>query len=361
MATLDVLFVTRKWAPAVGGMETWSRRLSETLCELTGVAVDVVALPGRTNGHPPGWIALLAFPFRVARHYLLRPKVPDVLHLGDMALWPLGLLVWLRRKRPRLVLTSHGTDVSYPRRGGVKGRAYGAYLKLGAKLLQRAVVTTNSPATANATHEHGWKNTAIIPLATDVAGHAGEQLPGPHLLFVGRLIRLKGCRWFIENVLPLLPAGTELHVAGTLIDPAESAALAADRVRYLGVLDGAALAEAYRGAQCVVVPNIEPPTGEFEGFGLVAIEAAAAGGVVLASDCGGLPAAVCQGETGFLVEPENAKAWAAAISTIGSWSRSERDSFVEKSMARINTQFRWPSVAQATLAIYRSTNEIALH
>lgn len=353
----DILFVTRKWAPAIGGMETWSHRLSESLAALA--PVEVLALPGRANGHPPGALALLAFPFTVLRRYLGRKRAPQVLQLGDMALWPLGLLTLLRRGRTQVMLAAHGTDVSYPRRGGLKGRVYGAYLKLGARLLTQAKVVANSAATEAATRQAGWRKVCVVPLATDMTGAVPGDPPRPHLLFAGRLVERKGCGWFIRHVLPLLPEGLELHVAGTPIEPAERAVLDHPRVRFLGPLSQADLARAYRAATAVIVPNIEPANGEFEGFGLVATEAAAAGGVVLAANCGGLPSAIVDGVTGLLVPSGDAQAWFREINAVCQWDQTRRQAFIAAALARTETDFRWSRVAERMLAIYRGPDHFS--
>lgn len=60
-----------------------------------------------------------------------------------------------------------------------------------------------------------------------------------------------------------------------------------------------------------VVPSIEP-----EPFGLVAIEAMAAGVPVVAANHGGLAEIVVDGETGFLVEPRDAVKLAEAMSAL---------------------------------------------
>jgi glycosyltransferase involved in cell wall biosynthesis len=352
MTAPDILFVTRKWAPAVGGMETWSHQITDELTRLA--PCQVVALPGRSNGLPPGALALLGFPFTVLQRYLSRQHAPDVLHLGDMALWPLGLLARLRRGQTRVVLSAHGTDVSYARRQTWRGAAYRAYLRLGARLLPGALVLPNSSATAAAARETGWQRTRIVPLATTLRGPHPGGAPQPHLLFVGRLIPLKGCAWFIRTVLPLLPEGLALHVAGTAVDPAEHAALDHPRVRYLGTLGAQELAQAYAASLCVVVPNIEPADGTFEGFGLVATEAAAAGGVVLAANCGGLPQAVIDQTTGFLIPPGQPEDWAAAVNEVAQWPATRRHSFISGSLEAVEAQFRWPRVAALTLTAYRS-------
>lgn len=343
----DVLFLTRKWAPAIGGMETYCLRLTECLDKLA--EVEVVALPGRADGAPPSPLALLAFPLTVMGRWLGRKARPDVVHLGDMALWPLGLLA---RGTTRIVLSAHGTDVAYHRRGGLKGRLYGAYLRLGSRLLTRARVIANSRATAAVAAETGWKSSAVVPLATDVSGEAPDGSHDGTILFVGRLVERKGCGWFVREVLPLLPETIRLRVAGTGWHEAEQAALSDPRVEFLGPLRGQALVEAYTSAMCVVVPNIDLPNGEYEGFGLVAPEGAAAGGVVLAAASGGLTDAVIDGETGLLVPAGNAAAWAERILEVAGWSRDRRCAFIAGAMARAAEHYSWGRVASETLAAY---------
>jgi len=345
-----VLFVTRKWPPAVGGMETYSVELTAELERR--VPLQVMALPGRADGGPPGTFPMLCFGVSTVRRYLNRKIPPAVLHVGDMACWPLALLAFARRPRAAIVLSAHGTDVSFPRRKTLKGRVYGAYLRLGAKLLSGARVIANSAATARAASESGWHCCAIIPLATRILG---EGLPNGHsrdLLFAGRLIKQKGLGWFVPNVLPLLPEEIGLRVAGTVWDTAERTALDHPRVSYLGPLDKRTLIDEYRRALCVIVPNIEPPSGEFEGFGLVALEASAAGALVLASATGGLTEAVINGETGFLLETANVQAWADKITEVASWSGERRDKFLTNAWMRGRELFSWSRVAEEVIKVY---------
>jgi glycosyltransferase involved in cell wall biosynthesis len=272
-----------------------------------------------------------------------------------MTLWPLGVLAGLRSARLRLVISAHGTDVAYHRRGGLRGRAYGAYLRLGAMLLRRATVIANSEATSEVAAGTGWGNIDIVPLATDLAGPEPSGSHDGCLLFVGRLVERKGCGWFIRNVLPLLPPDVRLKVAGTGWDKDEALALDDPRVEFLGSLHGQDLVDAYRQAQCVVVPNIEPKSGEFEGFGLVATEAAASGGLVLAASTGGLLQAIEDGVTGIGVPTGDPQAWADAIAEISLWDGDRRRAFLVRSMAHCREFYSWDRVARDTLSAYRLT------
>ena len=344
----DVLFITRKWAPAMGGMETYSHRLAGELASLA--TLDVIALPGQADGQAPSALALAGFPFTVLARWLARDKAPDVLHLGDMAIWPLGLLAALAFGRTRVAISAHGTDVAYHRRGGLKGALYGAYLRLGARLLGKARIIANSAATREVAAETGWRTASVVPLAADMAGPASDGTHDGAILFAGRLVERKGAAWFIRDVLPGLPEGLRLQVAGTVWDKAEAALLDHPRVEFLGRLQGAALARAYARALCVIVPNIPVKSGEYEGFGLVAPEAAAAGGVVLAAACDGLLDAVIDGETGFHIAPGDAAAWQARIAEIAGWTDEKRRTFVTRAQAIAAEFYSWPRVARQTLA-----------
>lgn len=345
-----IAFVTRKWAPAMGGMETYSVRLTEELAKRC--PIEIIALPGKPDGSPPSMLRLLAFPLRALRRYWKVRAEITVLHLADMAIWPLALLALLGPRRPVVVLSAHGTDVSYHRRKTFRAKLYGTYLKLGARLLPEARVIANSRATRDVAAETGWRCHAVIPLATDMQGPQPDGTHQGYILFAGRLVERKGCGWFIRNVLPLLPEEIELRVAGTVWDASEKAALDDPRVTLLGPLPPADLMDAYRNALCVIVPNIPVASGEFEGFGLVAPEAAAAGGLVLAADCDGLRDAVVDGVTGWLLPPADAKAWARKIAEVAGWDTAQRRHFLSTSVSAARRQFDWTRVAEETMSAY---------
>ncbi len=79
-------------------------------------------------------------------------------------------------------------------------------------------------------------------------------------------------------------------------------------VEFLGRLDGEELREIVAGARVIVVPSVwnEP-------FGLVVLEAYAAGKPVIASRVGGLAELIDEGQTGFYVEPNNSQELANRI------------------------------------------------
>lgn len=345
-----VLFITRKWGPAIGGMETYCERLTQELAK--DYPIDVIALKGQANGLPPSVLSLLAFPFVVIAQLFRFQTRPSIIHLGDMAIWPLALIALLFAPGAKVVLSAHGTDVSYGARGGFKGRLYNLYQSFGSRLLTKSQVIANSRATKERLLQIGWQCDVVVPLATDLSAAPAPDFDRRQLLFAGRLITQKGLSWFVGDVLPLLPTDTRLTVIGTPWDKSEEGALAHPQVEFLGRKTQEELAHHFSSAVCVIVPNIKRENGEFEGFGLVACEAASAGGLVLAADTGGLSDAVKDQETGILIEAGNAQKWAEKIAEILAQDAAERAKFLSRSQQLAQDHYSWSRVAAQTALAY---------
>jgi len=124
-----------------------------------------------------------------------------------------------------------------------------------------------------------------------------------YMLFAGRITRRKGLSPFIRNSLPAIlqdcpdtglvvvgdNAGESLNRQGEsaeVLAAIEEAGLG-DRVMFVGQVSDRDLETAYACAAVHVFPLIEVP-GDVEGFGMVAIEAAAVGTLTIAFDVGGV-------------------------------------------------------------------------
>jgi len=137
------------------------------------------------------------------------------------------------------------------------------------------------------------------------------------LLTVGRLVRRKGVGWFIKNVLPKLGNEYVYVVTGEgverqAIEREIKASSLQNRVFLLGRVAEETKTVLLNTADLFIMPNI-PVKGDIEGFGIVAIEAAAAGLPVVASNVDGIASAVRQGRSGVLVDPVDAEAMLNAI------------------------------------------------
>jgi phosphatidylinositol alpha-1,6-mannosyltransferase len=339
----DVRFITRKWAPAMGGMETYCVRLTGELGKTH--RLDIIALPGKPDGDVPSAGALIGFGLKTAVR-LLFAKPAKIVHLGDVAIWPLGWIASLRHPKSRIILSAHGSDLNYATKDTLSGRFYAAYVKLGARSMGRSRLIANSDWIAELAGHLGFQDVTKVALATDI----GSNIPaGPHndcLFFAGRITPSKGLSFIVNRVLPLMERPTRIRVAGTIWDSKEAKTLESPLVDYLGNLAPDELIAEYRQSMAVIVPSLGK-----EGFGLVAAEAAACGAVVIASDHSGL-AEVVTPDIGLLADSSLPEQWIAAIEKIRSWTAQKRATFTKCSQSIASTRYGWDRVARETVAVY---------
>lgn len=131
--------------------------------------------------------------------------------------------------------------------------------------------------------------------------------PGGALLVVSEIVRHKRLQVALEAARL---AGVPIQVVGSGPDHASLSAAYPD-AQFLGRADDARLAELYAGALAVIVPSTEE-------FGIVAVEAQAAGRPVIAAAAGGALETVIEGRTGRLVAPDDVEAFARAIGELAS-------------------------------------------
>jgi glycosyltransferase involved in cell wall biosynthesis len=161
---------------------------------------------------------------------------------------------------------------------------------------------------------NGVERRAIVPLFSTVpvasaSGHERRR----RVVFAGRLVRPKGVDVLIraaravEAEFVICGSGKRLQALRRL-----AARLGVgDRVSFAGWLEPQQLARALAEASVVAIPSLWP-----EPFGLVGIEAFAAGRPVVASDTGGVEDWLDPGRTGLSVPAGDANALARALSEL---------------------------------------------
>ncbi|MGH9080036.1 MAG: glycosyltransferase [Acidimicrobiales bacterium] len=151
----------------------------------------------------------------------------------------------------------------------------------------------------------------------------GLSSAGPLLLFVGRIQPLKGVAVAVRTLAALGAdhADARLVVVGGPSGPRGPAEVerlerlvgdlgVRERVVFVPPRPHELLSTYYRAADVCLVPS------RSESFGLVALESAACGTPVVASDVGGLRSLVDHGRTGYLVDDPTAEAFAAWVRQI---------------------------------------------
>ena len=166
----------------------------------------------------------------------------------------------------------------------------------------------------------------VIPPGIDLASWShpeedrtdGLELPPEYFLFVGRVAPNKGLPQLIDALVtldggtarPLLIMGRDWGERAAIEERARARGVA-DRVRFLDhVADPAQYRGIIRRARALVLPS------EWEAFGLVLLDAMAAGTPIVATAVGGVPDVLDEGRAGRLVPYDDSPALAAALRSV---------------------------------------------
>lgn len=336
-----VLLVTRNLPPLVGGMERLNWHIADELSRYA--EVRVVGPAGAASLRPEGveisevplrplWRFLASSLHRAAR--IARQWRPDVVLAGSGLTAPAAFIA-ARLVGAHAAVYLHGLDVAV---------RHPVYRALWHPVIRRMdTVIANSTPTAALAATIGVDRKAIRIV------HPGVQMPvaprspvelaefrarhglgdGPLLLSVGRLTARKGLKEFVQHALPAIVAAqpdVTLVVIGDAptnalhanVQTRESIQAAADAaeigqyLRFLGLVDEDTLECALESAAVHVFP-VRQLEGDPEGFGMVAIEAAAHGLPTVAFASGGIVDAVADERSGCLVAQSDYPAFAQAV------------------------------------------------
>ena len=341
---LRVLFLTRKYPPMIGGLETLSYNLT------TGYKGPKTIVPlGRLQRH------LLWFLPYVSLRVLFTGYRYDLVHVGDPMLSLAGRIahvVWRRK----VVMCVHGLDLVY------EHRLYQAYLKA---FMYADTYVAISAATRRLAESRGLHPVTIITIgvsgeffqierqADADAEVAAARRGRPVLLTTGRLIARNGVAWFVSNVLPRLDALYVVAGGGRDHERIQKAAVEAgvtDKMLLIWQPPQERLYKLFSAADVFVMPNIPIPN-DVEGFGIVGIEGAASGLPVVASRLEGIPDAVIDGESGILVEPQNADEYVATIAKLNA-DPAARVEFGERARRYVRERNDWAEVVAAYTRLF---------
>lgn len=331
---MRVLLATTLFAPELGGVP----RLLQDFCAHAAQDIELYVLSVRQqpaafyaeyDAHAPfpieridpqgrGGQTSVRFMQRVWS--LLRNWKPDVILSGVG--YPTAILIALvtRMTGTPFVVYTHSEDVTIQRPRARQALAWA--------LRRAAKVITVSHFTERELERLGIpkNNVTIIPPGVALERFQNTQ-PIPAfdaqwvILTAGRLIWRKG-QDTVLRVLPQILAqkpNAQYVIVGSGPDEPGLRALAqevsvSEHVQFVGRVDDEMLPSYFAACQIFVMPTRpSPDASETEGFGIVFLEASAAGKPIVAGRAGGVSDAVADGETGLLVDPNNAQAVCDAI------------------------------------------------
>jgi glycosyltransferase involved in cell wall biosynthesis len=163
-------------------------------------------------------------------------------------------------------------------------------------------------------------------------------------LFVGRFSEQKGLDLLLDAMDKIKGQPVQLTIIGSAAKD-NHAPKVSENIIYKGWQSKRELVEYYAAADVVVVPS------RWEAFGLVAIEAGAAGTAVLAANVDGLPEIVVSGQNGYLVPPEDSDALADYLGRI---TKAEWTKLGKVGKGIVNEKFTMQTSLEQTLAYYKS-------
>ncbi|MBE7157830.1 MAG: glycosyltransferase family 4 protein, partial [Rhodospirillales bacterium] len=194
-----------------------------------------------------------------------------------------------------------------------------------------------------------------------------HQHPRPYVLAIGRHVAQKGFDVLLRALAQLRDASLpefDLILAGDGPEHANLRTLAAElglagRVHFPGRVDHDEALRLFAGCMFFVLPS------RLEPFGLVNLEAMAAGRAVVASGVGGVPEVVLHGQTGFLVPPDDVNALARTIRQVAA-SPSLRQYLGGAGKERVKS-FAWSAAVDRYFGVYKrvlgrqTPREFAMH
>lgn len=377
MSKQRILIITRNLPPLVGGMERLNWHIAD---ELSKYAEVKVIGPKGAAAIKPNNVELLEAPLKPLGLFLLISSLralwlairwkPDVILAGSGLTAP---IVWFASKLcgAKSAVYLHGFDIT------VSNKLYQTMWAPTFKKMNHIIV--NSTPTEQLALNAGVPESKIsivypgvkLPTAPQLqekieAFKQKHQLVGKKILLsVGRLTTRKGLKEFVAQALPKIvktepntvllvvgeapknSLGASIQTQGEILQAAQKNGLE-KHIKFLGVItDKVELATVYEAADVHVFP-VRHIIDDPEGFGMVAIEAAAHGLPTVAFATGGVVDAVAQGLSGHLVSAGDYEKLAQiamqvlAIDSAASWQASSRV---------FAAQFSWPQTGEKIRAI----------
>lgn len=171
------------------------------------------------------------------------------------------------------------------------------------------------------------------------------------VFYVGRMVSEKGIHILLDAWPQIASAKARLLIAGTgsylntLQSQAELAGLG-EQVRFLGFVSNEDRDKIYQVADVAAFPSL------YEPFGMVALEAFAAGCPLVVSAAGGLAEVVRHGETGLIVPVGNAAALADAVLECMRHPDAAR-ARAATALREVRGSYAWDRIAESTISVYR--------
>jgi glycosyltransferase involved in cell wall biosynthesis len=249
--------------------------------------------------------------------WLIKKEKIDLIHVHWVI--PFGLIALIAKMLfgTPYIVTSHGSDIY-----GLRNQLFVKLKKIFFDNAKRVIVVsshlkkevqksiTNKPSIEIISM--GVDSQKFNPNKKDPYLKKDLNINGPFLLFVGRLVAVKGVSYLIEAMPEIVAAypSAKLVVVGygpledELKDLTRKLSIQSN-VIFTGPIHNSQLPAYYATADIFISPSIITSEKQTEGFGLTFVEAALSGSVPIGTNVGGIPDIIQDKKTGILVEQKN--------------------------------------------------------
>ena len=348
---MEILFITHKYPPSIGGMEKQSFELTQGMKK--HATVHLLCFDGTESKVRFFWLLKSRVREKLREH----PGI-SILHFND------GLAAALCSGKddfPTLIrsTTLHGLDVVFPNTFFQR--------KILPRFRHFQSLIAVSQATAQACIQRGLPSEKIVVIPNGVDHDIAffePTVPARQsflekyqpicegkkiLVLMGRPVRRKGFSWFLQTVFPQISNDYQVLIIGPFREKRSFSAFLMDllptdfrkqlelmfgmpsdedtlrgllqqpelkeRVRHLGRLPFSDIMQIMSAAQVFIMPNI-PVEGDMEGFGLVCLEANLRGLPVMAANLEGITDAIQDQKNGWLIPTQDTEAWVEALNKL---------------------------------------------
>lgn len=379
---MEVLFVSYKYPPSIGGMQKQSYELISGFEAQGGMHKLVHNYQGYV------FIFFLSLFFRIPYMLIKHPGI-DVIHFNDGVC---GLCcIWVRLiTRRKLSVTYHGLDLVFP------NRLYQFLIRKW--MIHFDVLIAVSEYTKSLCVEKGFDKSKVFTVLNGVSTndlcqpelvsqkyktiiHRARQSGKSIITAIGRPVSRKGFVWFVKEVLPklnshifiligpypkygkflqallkILPSSLSNQVVmgwGLSTEHNDLVQLEENNMtsfRWLKDVDNNTKNYLLKNSDLLVMPNVKI-SGDMEGFGLVALEANSCGVPVVASRIEGITSAVTEGINGLLLSDENNLEWIEKLNSLSFSNYNE--TYTKKALREfVANHYSWHKMVSRYRAIF---------
>lgn len=384
---MEVLFISHKYPPSIGGMQKQSFELIERFSK------DHTARKIIINHNQTSFSFFFKLKIEVARIFKKYPNI-ELVHCNDGVSAFFSRFIKEKYGVP-IVTTFHGLDLLWPLPLYQKilsssySKLFDAFIAVSDFTFEHCHSVFNSKDNIhmvpngvdfNVTKTHEI-NESIIELISELKNQNKKIL-----VSVGRPTKRKGFKWFVKNVMSKLnkchyiiigPKATEKNIFKSFL----YSILPKSMVNYLNLgggsftdqeflkqfeftnqdidlsttwltdCDDSELTYVLENSDLFVMPNIKVE-GDAEGFGLVGLESIVRGCYVMASDVDGIPSAIHNLKNGSLIRSQDADVWYNAIKDFLGLNDAQKQNKLNKAYTYTLSNFSWDKMAEGYIRVF---------